>query len=160
MDTASDPASDPAVDELGDAVVTLLHTWRSISRRAPESPPGAAAVLETVRLLGSGEHRLSRIAELRDVDQSVISRQITELERRGLVCRRPDPSDHRASLIRLTPEGQDVLERSRVLRQEWLRGALARHPVADVRATAKLVAALAAELDARAADVAPLAAPR
>lgn len=156
MDTPSEAG---VVDELGDAVVDLLRTWRAISRRGTDSPLGAAAVPETVRLLGAGEHRLSRIAELRGVDQSVASRQVTEPARRGLGCRRPDPSDHRASLIRLSPDGHEVLAKSRVLRQEWLRGALARYPVADIRATAELVAALAAELDARAADVAPLVAP-
>ena len=148
-----------AVDELGDAVVTLVRTWRSVGRRAPEGAQSTLAVLELARLLGDGEHRLSEIAELRGVDQSVISRQIGELEHRGLVCRRPDPSDRRASLVRLTPAGHDVLDHARALRQEWLRGALARSPVADVRTAARLVAALAEELHAKAHELGPLTEP-
>jgi DNA-binding MarR family transcriptional regulator len=148
--------SDDAVDELGEAVLKLVRTWRTITRHLPDTSPGTLAALEMARLLGTGEHRLSRIAELRGVNQSVISRQVTELQRRGLVCRRPDPADHRASLIRLTPCGLKVLEGGAAMRQEWLRGALARSPVADVRTTAGLVAALAAELEARAADLPPI----
>ncbi|MFC4943410.1 MarR family winged helix-turn-helix transcriptional regulator [Pseudonocardia sp. GCM10023141] len=151
--SGSPAEADQAVDELGAAVIALIHAWRTISRRVPEHPPGIAATMEMARLLGEDEHRLSRIAELRGVDQSVISRQVTDLQRRGLVCRRPDPTDHRASLIRLTADGLQVLESSRTLRQDWVRGALARRPVADVRTTAELVAALAEELAARGADM-------
>jgi DNA-binding MarR family transcriptional regulator len=147
--------SDVAVDELGDAVLGLVRTWRSVGRRALEGSRSALAVLELARLVGDGEHRLSEIAERRGVDQSVISRQVGELEQRGLVCRRPDPSDRRACLVRLTPDGLAALERGRALRQEWLRGALARCPVDDVQATARLVAALADELQDKAGEPAP-----
>lgn len=150
--------ADGAVDALGDAVIKLVRTWQMISRHLPDSSPGTLAALEMTRLIGTEELRLSRLAELRGVDQSVISRQITELQRRGLVCRRPDPADHRASLVRLTPCGLKVLEGSRVMRQDWLRGALARSPVADVRTTAELVTALAEELEARAGDLPTIAA--
>jgi DNA-binding MarR family transcriptional regulator len=152
-------AVDSAVDELGDAVVALIRTWRSLGRRAPEGSQSTLAVWELARLLGNDEHRLNEIAERRGVDQSVISRQIGELQHRGLVCRRPDPSDRRASLVRLTPAGHAVLERARRLRQEWLRGALARSPVSDVQTAAGLVAALADELEARAHELGPLAEP-
>jgi DNA-binding MarR family transcriptional regulator len=159
MISGADSGTDLAVDELGDAVVTLVRTWRSIGRRTPEGSHSALAVLEMARLLGDDEHRLGEIAELRGVDQSVISRQIGELEARHLVCRRPDPKDRRASLVRLTPAGHDVLDRARTLRQDWLRGALARSPVTDVRTAARLVAALADELEARASELGPFAAP-
>lgn len=151
--------ADSAVDELGDAVVALVRIWRSLGRRAPEGSQSTLAVVELARLLGEGEHRLSEIAELRGVDQSVISRQIGELEHRGLVCRRPDPSDRRACLVRLTATGHDVLDRARALRQEWLRGALARSPVGDVQTTARLVAALAEELQSKAHELGPLPEP-
>jgi DNA-binding MarR family transcriptional regulator len=164
MQTTTSQAADRAVDELGDAVVALVRTWRGVGRRFTDGSPnagpqGTLAVLEMARLLGEGEHRLSEIAERRGVDQSVVSRQIGELQQRGLVCRRPDPSDRRASLVRLTSEGHEVLRRSERLRQEWLRGALARTPTTDVEAAARLVTALAEELQARANELGMLAAP-
>ena len=79
---------DRAVDQLADAVQDLLRSWRALTHRAAESgAPSTMAVLELVRLLGEDERRLTEIAALRGVDQSVVSRQISELQAKGLVCR-------------------------------------------------------------------------
>jgi DNA-binding MarR family transcriptional regulator len=151
---------DRAADELADAVLALLRGWRALTHRAEAAgTPSTMAVLELVRLLGESERRLSEIALLRGVDQSVVSRQISELQAKGLVCRRPDPVDRRASLVRLTPSGHELLGRIGELRRSWLRGALSRVPGTDVRATARLVGALAAEIAERATDPTPYPAP-
>ncbi|WP_214403323.1 MarR family winged helix-turn-helix transcriptional regulator [Pseudonocardia lacus] len=145
-------APDRAADQLADAVQALLRSWRALTHRAAEGgAPSTMAVLELVRLLGEDERRLSEIAALRGVDQSVVSRQISELQTKGLVCRRPDPADRRASLVRLTPAGQDLLAQLAELRRDWLRGALARLPDTDVEATARLITAIAEEISERAA---------
>ena len=142
-----------AADELADAVTALIRNWRVLAHRAGEAgAPSSMAVLELVRLLGEDERRLSEIAVLRGVDQSVVSRQITELQAKGLVCRRPDPADRRASLVRLTPDGHDLLARLSELRRDWLRGALARVPDTDVAVVARLVTAVAEEIAARALE--------
>jgi DNA-binding MarR family transcriptional regulator len=144
---------DGAADELADAVLALLRSWRTLTHRAEAAgTPSTTAALELVRLLGESERRLTEIALLRGVDQSVVSRQVGELQAKGLVCRRPDPVDRRASLVRLTPSGHELLGRLGELRRDWLRGALSRVPDADVHATARLVGALAAEIAERAAD--------
>jgi DNA-binding MarR family transcriptional regulator len=145
-------ASDAAVDELADAVTALVRTWRSAGRRLPEGMHSTLAMLQLTALLDGGEHRLGEIAGLRGVDQSVVSRQVGELQARGLVCRRPDPSDGRASLVRLTPDGHRLLDAAQRMKRELIRGALARRPVDDVRAAARLVADLAGELDTRLGD--------
>ena len=146
---------DQAVDALSGAVIGLLHTWRSLNRRSGESARSGLSAMEMASLIGEGEHRLSELAELRNVDQSVISRQIGDLSDRGLVCRRPDPADRRASLVRLTPDGLLLLERVRLLRRTWLRDALARTPAVDVRTAAELISAMTAELAAHAGDFGP-----
>lgn len=150
---ADGPAPDLAADQLVDAVQALLRSWRSLTHRAAESgAPSTMAVLELVRLLGEDERRLTEIAALRGVDQSVVSRQIGELQAKGLVRRRPDPADRRASLVRLTPDGHDLLARVAELRREWLHGALTRVPGTDVLAAARLVSAIAQEIAERAAE--------
>ena len=146
---------DHAVDDLGRAVVGLLRTWRCLHRRGGESARSGLSALEMATVIGEGELRLSELAELRNVDQSVISRQIGDLETHGLVCRRPDPADRRASLVRLTPDGLLLLDRARTLRRAWLRDALARTPSVDVRTAAELIAALTAELAAHADEFGP-----
>jgi len=151
---AAHPA-DRAIDDLGASVVGLLRTWRCLTRRGPESSRARLSALEMCHLIGPDEHRLSTLAELRNVDQSVISRQIGELEAQGLVCRRPDPADGRASLVRLTPDGLVLLDQARALRRAWLRDALARTPTVDVRTAVELITALTAELASHAGDIGP-----
>lgn len=152
-------SADHAADELADAVLALLRGWRALTHRAAETGAHSTlAVLELVRLLGEHERRLTEIALLRGVDQSVVSRQITELQAKGLVCRRPDPADRRASLVRLTPSGHELLERLGDVRRDWLTGALARIPEIDVREATRVVAALADEIAQRAAEPATAAA--
>jgi len=149
------PVDDQAVDALSSAVIGLLHTWRLLNRRSGENARSDLSAMEMASLIGEGEHRLSELAELRNVDQSVISRQIGDLSERGLVCRRPDPADRRASLVRLTPDGLLLLERVRLLRRTWLRDALARTPAVDVRTAAELISVMTAELAAHAGDFGP-----
>ena len=49
--------------------------------------------------------RASDLVAARQVDKALISRQVAALERLGLVQRRPDPTDSRASLLELSPVG-------------------------------------------------------
>jgi DNA-binding MarR family transcriptional regulator len=145
-------APERAVDELGDAVAALVRAYRHAGRR-PETGHAALSALELVRLLDGGELRLSELAELRGVGQSVVSRQVGELEARHLACRRPDPTDGRASLVRLTPAGRALLADLQAVRRQWLRDALARYPAADVHEAARLLTALADALDAHPPEV-------
>lgn len=150
--------ADALVDELADAVSALVRAWRHTGRRVGlDGSQSTLALLQLASLIGDGEHRLGEIAGLRGVDQSVISRQIGELQARGLVCRRPDPTDGRAGLVRLTPAGLALLDRVHQSRREVMRRALERCPATDVRAAAELVAALAVEFDTSLADPAVLA---
>ncbi|MEU4164864.1 MarR family transcriptional regulator [Actinoplanes sp. NPDC026670] len=57
-----------------------------------------------------GEMRLSALAEhLRIVPRSA-TEVIDDLEKRGLAVRKPDPSDRRATLVALTPEGVSTMQ--------------------------------------------------
>src|SRR5919108_4122998 len=61
--------------------------------------------------------RLSELAEVLHTDLSTVSRQVQAAERAGLVERRPDPSDGRASRGDLTSVGRDALERVRAVQR-------------------------------------------
>lgn len=141
---------DAEVDELVDALSGLLRVWRNAGRQLPDHT--TMALLQLVGHLRDGEHRLGEIADRRGVDQSVVSRQIGELQARGLVCRRPDPSDGRAQLVRLTAAGEQLLARAAAVKREVVRTAIARHPATDVPVVARFMASLAAEFTARIDD--------
>lgn len=146
---APDPDAD-AVDRLAVAVVKLSRAYRRAGRKAVEQSHGELLLplLELVYELGDGEHRLGELAALRGVGQSAVSRQICELQARALVSRRADPSDRRASLVRLTPAGRGLRERLVRTRRQWLQGALVRCPEQDVSSVTELVDRITEELDA------------
>jgi DNA-binding MarR family transcriptional regulator len=74
--------------------------------------------------LETGEMRLSDLATRLELDVSTVSRQVRLLTDIGLVRRRPDPQDGRASLISLTDTGRIELARQRDARCELLADAL------------------------------------
>jgi DNA-binding MarR family transcriptional regulator len=74
-----------------------------------------------LELNGAPGHRL-RMQDLGErvvLSRSRVSRIVDELEREGLVERRPDPRDARAMLATLTPEGRRAFRRTAPV---YLRG--------------------------------------
>ncbi|MFI5684699.1 MarR family winged helix-turn-helix transcriptional regulator [Streptomyces sp. NPDC051636] len=82
---------------------------RELGRILPsDCPSGSAAVLT---LLGRhGDMRMSRLAELLAVDMSVTSRHVAHVVERGWIERSCDPADKRSRILRLTPEGRELLD--------------------------------------------------
>jgi len=75
-------------------------------------------------LADDGPQPLTALAQAFCLDPSTITRQVQSLERTGLAVRSTDPSDRRASILELTEEGRDVLERTRTVRRERLYAVL------------------------------------
>ena len=106
-------------------------------------------------LLGTLEHchsepgiRISKVAEALGHDLSTISRRVTHLESHGFVERLPDPTDGRASTIRLSPSGQQTLSDERGNRAGLLGQILADWPEEDLEDLDRLLTRLAADLAA------------
>jgi DNA-binding MarR family transcriptional regulator len=108
---ATGPPSPPGGGE------TLSEAFRSVARRLRETSQEALAPwditpshLRALRVLM--RHGAMRLSELSDHLQ-IAARSATEvadaLETRGLVQRRPDPGDRRATLVEVTEQGADVL---------------------------------------------------
>ena len=58
-----------------------------------------------MHLWDSGPQRQSELAAVFDTDSASMTRTVQRLERAGLVVRRPDHSDGRATLVDSTPAG-------------------------------------------------------
>ena len=78
------------------------------------------------RLLADGPMRSGTLAEVMLSDASTISRQVAGLVKRGLIERRADPDDGRASMLVVTDSGHALAEQLRRRRSEILA-----HIVAD-----------------------------
>ncbi|ANY06705.1 MarR family winged helix-turn-helix transcriptional regulator [Pseudonocardia sp. HH130630-07] len=118
--TAGPPGSEPdeADLELADTVVRELfmlvrQVKRSAERHSPEMLVDIAAYHVLTHLHFGGPQRATGIAATFHSDPSTISRQVSALVKAGLVERRADPGDGRASLLAATEDGVRVIETER-----------------------------------------------
>ncbi|GDY33245.1 MarR family winged helix-turn-helix transcriptional regulator [Gandjariella thermophila] len=93
-----------------------------------------------------GEVRTSDLALHRAVDPSVISRQVAQLVRAGLVSRRPAPTDGRVTLLSATAKGAEALRRWQQAQAEFVQQAMAGWDDSEVMELSKRVEAAATDL--------------
>ncbi|MFG3250113.1 MarR family winged helix-turn-helix transcriptional regulator [Streptomyces sp. NPDC048187] len=97
------------------AVETIHREMTAFARRARASAGRMHPELSLVSytLLGHLEERDGRratdLAAHYALDKSTVSRQVSALERAGLVERRVDPDDHRVQVLHLTDAGRHIL---------------------------------------------------
>jgi DNA-binding MarR family transcriptional regulator len=91
------------------------------------------------QLADEGPQRLGALATAFGLDPSTITRQVQALESLGLAQRSTDPTDRRASILDLTDEGRDALERTRRRRRDRLRQALSDWEPSDREEFARLL---------------------
>jgi DNA-binding MarR family transcriptional regulator len=92
--------------------VRALARASSVLERA--SSELSLAHYRVLAAISSGSARASRIADRLAVGKPTISAAVDSLERRGLLERLAVAGDQRASTLRLTPEGERLLERVEV----------------------------------------------
>lgn len=148
MDTTPLPPSpdrEEAVRRLQSAMDDLVTRVRDYYRRvgetiAPGLLPFTFKVLTSVDR--SGVVAVSALAEHLGADKGQVSRSVSELESRGLVVRRPDPTDARVRLVELTPEAHARLSRARLPFEQLLSSALKDWGADEIAMFADLVAKL------------------
>jgi DNA-binding MarR family transcriptional regulator len=85
--------------------------------------PGGIGVLGTLE--SKGPCRQVDLAVDLCISPSALSRHVTELVGTGYISRHADPTDGRATLIRVTDDGRDLLYRVRASRARGLQNVLA-----------------------------------
>lgn len=106
---------------LVDAVFLLGRSLRGVLAHDAGAvlPPALIGVLYI--LASKGECRQNELASEMFVSQSSLSRQIAELVEGGYVVRETDPEDRRASRVRVSPAGSEVLTATKERRAARLR---------------------------------------
>ena len=89
----------------------------------------ALSVLHTLSRVGPC--RLSDLVRTEQIKQPALTSAVAKLERDGLIERRPDPSDGRASMLSLTADGQSIVSRRHADRAERLSSLIDRLSPAD-----------------------------
>jgi DNA-binding MarR family transcriptional regulator len=129
-------------DRLHSAAIRLLRMLRKEDAAAGLSGPQLSAL--SVLVFG-GPQKLGALAAAEQASLPTLSRLVTELERRGLATRVGDPTDRRATIIEVTAQGRELLQRGRELRLAKLVRSLSRLSKADqalLERAAELILAL------------------
>lgn len=105
-------------------IALLLRRARAVSKDFaqgvhPDLEADAYGLL--IRIADSGGARGTDLAEYFGIGKPTVSRQVRLLEDLGLIGRKADPADARASFFVLTPEGETRLTRMRTDRRDRFR---------------------------------------
>jgi DNA-binding MarR family transcriptional regulator len=109
----------------------------SSARLHPDLPFVAYSMLSHID--ATGGCRSVDLVHLYRLDKSTVSRQVGDLEARGLVSRSSDPAGGRGQLLRVTPAGADLLDEAAGRRRAELDRRLAAWDPADVEVFARLL---------------------
>jgi DNA-binding MarR family transcriptional regulator len=119
----------PEAAALADRLRTVLQHLMPLLRAQGVHRDLTPSRLTLLAALGdTGPLRISEVADRMGVALSTVSRMIDMLTSLGWIERRPDPADLRASIVRLTEEGSDVLQSARREHAGKLADEIARLP--------------------------------
>ena len=134
-------------ESLSDLVAwaTRHDVYQETMRRAGCDLPRAQLWL-LARLAGNEPIRLGELATIAGIDKSTLTPQVQRLERDRFVVRSPDPSDGRASLLRLTRKGRSLIARLHRTRRDMITELLSDWPAHDVARASRILALLGERL--------------
>jgi len=99
-DVGIDPGQPGTAEEIASAVIAMFRQFNCIkSRVAGGSEADHSPLFLLVKLASHGPSRASDLAEQVCADPSTVSRQVASLVKSGLIERRADPDDGRASIL-------------------------------------------------------------
>jgi DNA-binding MarR family transcriptional regulator len=97
--------------------------------------PSQIAALATIER--HGPLAPSEVAQRERIKRPSATRVLSRLLEAGLVARLPDPSDGRAAIVSVTPEGRALLKRLRQRKTAYLATRLRELPAEDVETLAR-----------------------
>ena len=115
-DLAGGPGSD-GDETLSEAFMSVARQLRGTSQETLAPWEITPAQLRALRVLSHhGTQRMSELSEHLRIAARSATEVVDGLQGRGLVERRPDPGDRRATLVEVTEEGASVLAAIRAAR--------------------------------------------
>lgn len=96
--------------DFGQALSALLRRYLDGARAVVDDVPGGPRGFQVLSVSSQGScSNQATIAQVLGIDRTVMTYLVDDLERAGMVERRPDPADRRARQVVLTPRGTEVL---------------------------------------------------
>lgn len=136
---------DPSTLDL--SLVTLFAGWAmtdEVQRRLTENDFGDLRFNDGVVIqhVLAAPLSITALAERMGVTQQAASKAVADLERRGLLNRRPGPADARTKLLHLTGHARRAVEATRILREDLETELKEEFGAARVEETKELLAAV------------------
>jgi DNA-binding MarR family transcriptional regulator len=101
--------STPAAEDLADTFFAVAHALKRIVNARVQHTGLSMARLRVLYHLISGESvRMGELSACVDVAPRTMTSTVDAMERDGLVQRRPDPTDGRATVVSITDEGSRI----------------------------------------------------
>jgi DNA-binding MarR family transcriptional regulator len=110
--------------------IERLTLW--LRRQSPQTV-SSSTITALDRLATEGPLRISELASREAMTQPGVSLLVQRMAEAGYAERVPDPTDRRATLVRITEAGRAVLAERLTLRTQVLRGRLAQLDDEDQR---------------------------
>ncbi|GLZ48643.1 MarR family transcriptional regulator [Actinomycetospora sp. NBRC 106375] len=164
MDSSRLPAPPPGADDrwfvsdrLGHQLIRVMRAMERAKAAKSVGVDGVerAAYVLLARLVLEGPRRSNALAESVHSDPSTVSRQVAGLVRAGLVERRPDPEDGRATLLAPTAEGLRVFQANRDRRNRQISAMTEHWDEADRTRLVELLERLAGDIEHQHATTTP-----
>lgn len=143
MPAAAQPRSDLGILVLlaYQGFVHLLHS--AMAERGHDDLGRSDGVV--FRMVAARPRTVSELAAGMEITKQGAAQIVEDMERRGYVVRRPDPTDARARLVELTGRGRSALEVARAFHRTYEQKLTRAHGRESVDAVRAVLAAMAAE---------------
>lgn len=113
-----------------DDTALIVRGVLRLGRRLRSERPGSSVSLSALGMLATlhraGPMPAARLAQAERLQPQSLSRLIAQLERDGLIQRRPGREDRRTLILEITGAGRQALSRDMAARRAWLEGAMRR----------------------------------
>jgi DNA-binding MarR family transcriptional regulator len=152
MSAAGPTEQDVSAESLArssEVYLAIGRIMRALRRVDPNKSMTAGCASALGVISQAGPLRLRELAEAEGVSAPTMSRMVGTLESSGYVTRTADPTDARAALLELTPEGQELINGMRSARLQHLAEALDRLPGNTATVLAEALHLLEADLRGR-----------
>ena len=137
--------NETAENETMGRVLDRLGTW--VRRVTPPAEWSSTALSSLDRLVRGGALRITDLCAVERISQPGMTGLVSRMETAGLVTRRPDPSDGRATLVSVTEAGASFLSRMHSARSEAIAAQVERLSPDHRRALAGAADAMQALVD-------------
>ena len=113
---------------ISDDTALIVRGVLRLSRRLRSERPASTVSLSALSLLStlhrSGPMPAARLAQAERLQPQSLSRLIAQLDREGLIKRRPGKEDRRTLILEITEAGRRALSHDITARRVWLEGAM------------------------------------